>query len=781
MSALTTIACLMVADIPFGPNSGSVLPAAHAPNQVVLAELDGDGVLDAIVPGRNTDRLIRWALGTGGAPSFGPWRELELPAQADWAVVEPGAAATPDILLALRAYQGTVLRLDNLGQGQLGVGPTWLQEREPRTMDLADLTGDGLADLIVANASGPTLRIDRADGTGGFVPFQRLRTDDWFGGTGSLQQVRASDVDGDGWRDVVASSISTGSLLTWRNRGGVLTEWPVHTPVQPLIADQPAITTFVLADMDADGDDDVVAQLLSVEVNQPLVICWNDDGRFTRQDSFAGPDTGYGWTCAVADLDRDGDQDVVTGVAIINGGLYLMENVGTASRPAFGEPVLKRPSPFVRHIELVDTDGDCDLDIVAADISSNAIIRLPNLTGCAFGQSLVGQAQRTEPVLPSSMAAERSAPSRLGAPLTARSARSTAREQALVLAAWGAPPSRPSDQGSLAGGTCGPGDGSAGRCDEPHPTPGCFTTECCEAVCLIVPDCCVLAWDQACVDVAETECDGLYCPAPGSCSTAHDTGGCDDEACCARSVRLDGWCGAALWDQSCVSDAAWWCPFTPCELEGPPGARPEGEACFDRINDGCTLQEPAFDALSCGERVAGRCTTGAPRDTDWYALPAGGHTIGLRAEFPASLTIVRGSCVTTLEQLEWHAIGPCDPLLTTVCVPAGESWYAIVSLGSREGPIQSGQPCTDPDPDNPPDPDDPPIIPGAFGTRYEVSLSCGTCAPSPDLNGDGVVNGADLGLLLSAWGSTGSGIVGDLNADGVVDGADLGALISAWG
>lgn len=50
-----------------------------------------------------------------------------------------------------------------------------------------------------------------------------------------------------------------------------------------------------------------------------------------------------------------------------------------------------------------------------------------------------------------------------------------------------------------------------------------------------------------------------------------------------------------------------------------------------------------------------------------------------------------------------------------------------------------------------------------------------------DLNGDGVVNGADLGLLLSAWGSTGAGIVGDLNADGVVDGADLGALISAWG
>jgi len=804
VNTIAAIAWMLATDIPFGPNSGSVLPPAHAPNQVVLADLDGDGALDAIVPGRNIDRLIRWSLGTGGAPSFGAWRELELPAQADWAVVPPGTAGPPNVLLALRAYQGSVLRLDNLGQAQFSIGSIWGQEREPRTMDLADFTGDGLDDLVIANASGPTLRIDRADGHGGFVPHQRLRNDDWFGGTGSLQQVRASDVDGDGWIDVVASSISTGSLLIWRNRDGVLADWPVHTPVQPLVPDQPAITTFVLADMDDDGDDDMVAQLLSVEVHQPLVICWNDGGRFTRQVSFPGPDTGYGWTCAVADLDRDGDLDVVTSVAIINGGLYLMENLGTPTQPVFGEPVLKRPSPFVRHIELEDTDGDCDLDIVAVDISSNAIISLPNLTGCAFGQSSLGATPSTKPtpntkptatamptpntkpspnakpIPPAIAGTTHSTQGADRAPLSHRSRAQAAREHARALAAWGPPPSHPIDGGSLAGTTCGPGDGSAGRCDEPHPTPGCFTTACCEAVCLIVPDCCVIGWDQSCVDVADEECDGLYCPSPGACDTAHDTGGCDDEACCARSVRLDGWCGAALWDQICVSDAAWWCPFTPCELEGPPGARPEGEACYDRINDGCTLPEPVFDALACGDRVAGRCTTGAPRDTDWYALPPGGHTISLRAEFPASLTIVRGSCTTTLEELAWHAIGPCDPLVTSVCVPADESWFAIVSLGSPEGPIQSGQPCTEPDPDNPPNPDDPPIIPGAFGTRYEVTLWCGVCPPSPDLNGDGAVNGADLGILLSAWGSSGSGLPGDLTGDGVVDGADLGALISAW-
>ncbi|HMN97079.1 MAG TPA: hypothetical protein PKC43_11450 [Phycisphaerales bacterium] len=46
-----------------------------------------------------------------------------------------------------------------------------------------------------------------------------------------------------------------------------------------------------------------------------------------------------------------------------------------------------------------------------------------------------------------------------------------------------------------------------------------------------------------------------------------------------------------------------------------------------------------------------------------------------------------------------------------------------------------------------------------------------------DLNGDGVVDGADLGILLGAWGTAGPG---DLNGDGIVDGADLGILLGAW-
>ena len=47
-----------------------------------------------------------------------------------------------------------------------------------------------------------------------------------------------------------------------------------------------------------------------------------------------------------------------------------------------------------------------------------------------------------------------------------------------------------------------------------------------------------------------------------------------------------------------------------------------------------------------------------------------------------------------------------------------------------------------------------------------------------DLDGNGVVNGADLGTLLAGWGNPGNS---DLDGNGDTNGADLGTLLAAWG
>ncbi|MEE9131453.1 MAG: hypothetical protein V3T84_15660 [Phycisphaerales bacterium] len=48
---------------------------------------------------------------------------------------------------------------------------------------------------------------------------------------------------------------------------------------------------------------------------------------------------------------------------------------------------------------------------------------------------------------------------------------------------------------------CAPG---AGPCGEPNGTPGCEDPECCATVCAIDSFCCIIVWDQPCVDLAKT-------------------------------------------------------------------------------------------------------------------------------------------------------------------------------------------------------------------------------------------------------------------------------------
>ena len=75
----------------------------------------------------------------------------------------------------------------------------------------------------------------------------------------------------------------------------------------------------------------------------------------------------------------------------------------------------------------------------------------------------------------------------------------------------------------------------------------------------------------------------------------------------------------------------------------------------------------------------------------------------------------------------------------------------------------------------------------SLGATWDLDIvMCGTgdgggggCNDDPDLNNDGCVNGADVGLILSVWAQA-DPPYGDLNCDGVVDGADFGQILAAW-
>ena len=55
---------------------------------------------------------------------------------------------------------------------------------------------------------------------------------------------------------------------------------------------------------------------------------------------------------------------------------------------------------------------------------------------------------------------------------------------------------------------------------------------------------------------------------------------------------------------------------------------------------------------------------------------------------------------------------------------------------------------------------------------------CGDPGIPGDLNGDGIVNAADLNILLAAWGTDSA--IADINEDGIVNAADLNILLANW-
>jgi hypothetical protein len=68
---------------------------------------------------------------------------------------------------------------------------------------------------------------------------------------------------------------------------------------------------------------------------------------------------------------------------------------------------------------------------------------------------------------------------------------------------------------------------------------------------------------------------------------------------------------------------------------------------------------------------------------------------------------------------------------------------------------------------------------GFFGTSpFVLDLHSGAPVCTGDLNQDGAVDGADLGILLGDWGQS---TASDIDNSGFVDGSDLGLLLGAWG
>ncbi len=329
---------------------------------VDAVDLNGDGSRDllAALTGANQ---IAWAPNDGS----GDFGEVQIIDTQDGSPLFAGAAdldgdGDNDVFTTSAFSANEISWYENLGDGSFG--EQQLIEGnlgEPRWLDAADADGDGDLDLFGSTHDDSRyfwyenrLNEDTSD----FVLAQVI---DDAEGEGS-NKIFALDMDGDGDLDAfTASSTPTESRpFAWYENDGT-----GNFTNPTVIADSTVSKWYARpADMDGDGDIDVVATSFVA----PLIWFENlGDGTFSNEQVIStGPAGSYGLD--VADLDGDGDNDVVTGSYADNEVAWYENNGdGTFS----GQQVVSRTQSGLFSVITADIDGDGDEDIVAGSYYDN--------------------------------------------------------------------------------------------------------------------------------------------------------------------------------------------------------------------------------------------------------------------------------------------------------------------------------------------------------------------------------------------------------------------------
>lgn len=185
-----------------------------------------------------------------------------------------------------------------------------------------------------------------------------------------------ADLDGDGDFDCMVGD-ENGNFLYYVNNGSPTSPVFAIAATNPLNGvNEGQYSNVYFADIDADGDQDAF-----IGNNNGTVIYYKNTGTstsptFTKQigtaNPFNGVDVGNRSYVSLGDVDGDGDFDALIGTEA--GTIIVFENEGTAVAPVFAEEETSSLifTPGVggnAAPELIDVDGDGDLDIFIGDDS----------------------------------------------------------------------------------------------------------------------------------------------------------------------------------------------------------------------------------------------------------------------------------------------------------------------------------------------------------------------------------------------------------------------------
>lgn len=311
--------CRGLGDADFAPPLEIARQPGGAPRELLLGDIDRDGDLDVLVTATVTPltSVAFWFPndGQGTLGTARPTFTIPLSDPTVWQARLADLDGDADLDLVVRA-ENAVWIGRNDGSGVFAAGAGVVSAFDIRHVEVGDLDDDGRVDLVFSLDALAGWARNEGDG---FAPVQTIG----FSGT-AIRQVALADIDRNGHQDVLlarAASIDRSPFQVHRNAGGG-GFGAAEDLLSPLVAG--VATALAVGDVDLDARPDLACQRQS---GASHLRCWLQNFAAPgAETAFVGPwdvsaagiaqpPWGEALTQQFADLDRDGDPDLVMSAA----------------------------------------------------------------------------------------------------------------------------------------------------------------------------------------------------------------------------------------------------------------------------------------------------------------------------------------------------------------------------------------------------------------------------------------------------------------------------------